>query len=149
MAMNPMLVSTWTDLPDGAMHALAGAVVSARPAVVLVHGMVVSSRYMAPLAEHLAPRANVYAPDLPGYGQSYKPWPVLSVPELADALAAWMNRRNIERAHFVANSFGCQVLVELALRHPMRIDRLVLQGPTADPAPRSAAARATGSRRCP
>jgi len=33
-------------------------------------------------------------------------------------------------AHLVANSFGCQVLAEFALRHAERVDRLVFQGPS-------------------
>jgi 2-hydroxy-6-oxonona-2,4-dienedioate hydrolase len=37
----------------------------------------------------------------------------------------------------VANSFGCQVLAEFALRHADRVNRLVFQGPTVDPNARS------------
>ena len=36
------------------------------PTAVLVHGLVVSGRYLVPLAERLAPHARVYVPDLPG-----------------------------------------------------------------------------------
>src|SRR5438067_13787370 len=38
--------------------------------VVLVHGAVVSSRYMVPLARQLARDFRVWAPDLPGFGLS-------------------------------------------------------------------------------
>jgi pimeloyl-ACP methyl ester carboxylesterase len=55
--------------------------------VILVHGLGMSSRYMIPLAKHLAPHIRVYAPDLPGFGLSGKPDHVLTVGELADALA--------------------------------------------------------------
>ena len=105
--------------------------------MVLVHGMVVSSRYMLPTAERLAPLCNVYAVDLPGYGKSAKPARVLSLAELADALAAWMQAAGLESAHLVGNSFGCQIIAEFALRPPARIERLVLQGPTVDPSARS------------
>jgi 2-hydroxy-6-oxonona-2,4-dienedioate hydrolase len=37
----------------------------------------------------------------------------------------------------VGNSFGCQVIVELAARHPERVACAVLQGPTMDAAARS------------
>ena len=50
-----------------------------RPAVVLVHWLVVSSRYMLPVAERLAPYYRIYAPDLPGFGKSAKPPRVLDV----------------------------------------------------------------------
>jgi pimeloyl-ACP methyl ester carboxylesterase len=36
----------------------------------------------------------------------------------------------------VGNSFGAQVAVEAALRHPSHVERLVLIGPTVDPAAR-------------
>jgi pimeloyl-ACP methyl ester carboxylesterase len=38
----------------------------------------------------------------------------------------------------LGNSFGCQVAVELAVRHPHRVGGLVLVGPTIDPAARTA-----------
>lgn len=106
--------------------------------VVLVHGQVVSSRYMVPLAEHLAPEFRVYAPDLPGFGKSGKPHPVLDMAQLADALAAWLDEMKLERVNLIGNSMGCNVLVELALRHGERIARLVLEGPVIDPAARTA-----------
>lgn len=105
--------------------------------VILVHGLGMSSRYMTPLARHLAPHVRVYVPDLPGFGLSEKPCRTLTVRELADALAAWMQAIGVERAAFVGNSLGCEVLVELALLHPRLVDRLVLQGPTPDPEART------------
>ena len=109
-----------------------------RPPVVLVHGYGMSSRYMVPLAEALACDFQVYAPDLPGFGRSDGPKRVLDIPELADALAAWMTSLGIGPAVLIGNSLGCQILVELALRHGERVTCLVLQAPTPDPAARSA-----------
>jgi pimeloyl-ACP methyl ester carboxylesterase len=42
------------------------------PAVVLVHGLGLSGRYMLPVAEPLAPRYPVYMPDLPGFSASFR-----------------------------------------------------------------------------
>src|SRR5215211_7468705 len=109
-----------------------------RSPVVLVHGLGMSSRYMIPIAQYLAPDFRVYAPDLPGFGISDKPPHILTVPELADALAGFMHEMVLCRAAFVGNSFGCEILIEFAVRHPRRIERLVLQGPTPDPNTRSA-----------
>ena len=53
-------------------------------------------------------------------------------------LLAWMDRIGLERPHLFGNSFGCQVIADLAARHPDRVGRLVLQGPTMDPRARSA-----------
>ncbi len=100
--------------------------------VVLVHGLGMSSRYLAPLARCLAQDVSVLAPDLPGFGLSDHPPGTLSVTGMADALAAWMDAAGIGRAALVGNSLGCEVLVELALRRPDLVERLVLQGPTPD-----------------
>jgi 2-hydroxy-6-oxonona-2,4-dienedioate hydrolase len=109
--------------------------------VVLVHGQVISSLYMVPTAKLLAPHVRVFAPDLPGFGLSGKPSQVLSVPELADALGAWLQANRLERAALVANSLGCQISVDLAVRRPDLVRALVLAGPTMDPRARNAPAQ--------
>lgn len=103
------------------------------PAVVLVHGLGVSSRYMMPTAQRLSAHAPVFAPDLPGFGLSSKPRCALNVPELADALAAWMKESGLERAVIVGNSLGAQIIVDFAVRYPERVVRAVLVAPTIDP----------------
>lgn len=131
------LKRVWVDTAVGVMHARAGGDDQARKPVVLVHGLVISGRYMVPTALELAPLCPVYAIDLPGYGDSAKPRAMLGLRELADALAAWMDAMRFPSAHLVANSFGCQILAEFALRHAHRVDRLVFQGPTVDPEART------------
>lgn len=110
-------------------HALAGG---NGPPVVLVHGLAVSSRYFVPLAERLAERYAVLVPDLPGYGRSATPERALGIPALADALREWLDCLGIEAAPLVANSMGCQVAVDLAVRAPARVESLTLIGPTMD-----------------
>jgi 2-hydroxy-6-oxonona-2,4-dienedioate hydrolase len=102
------------------------------PAVVLVQGMVVSSRYMIPLLEKLAPYFRVYAPDLPGYGRSQKVPHALSPSELADVLVALLDAAGLEQACFVGNSYGCNIIAELAVHHPQKVTRAVLQGPAVE-----------------
>jgi pimeloyl-ACP methyl ester carboxylesterase len=63
----------WTNTASGVMHARVGGDPGSRPPVVLIHGLVISSRYMVPTAAELAPLVRVYAVDLPGYGDSVKP----------------------------------------------------------------------------
>lgn len=110
-----------------------------RAPIVLVHGLVISSRYMEPLAHVLAREFDVYAPDLPGFGESRlaRHRDVLTIAELADALHLWLRACRIERAMFIGNSFGCEVLADFASRYDEAVDRLVLQAPTSDPQARS------------
>jgi pimeloyl-ACP methyl ester carboxylesterase len=128
------LRGTWTRVNGLMMYARVSdtAAPAGRPAVVLVHGLGVSGTYMVPTAERLAVDHAVYVPDLPGYGKSERPPHTLYVPELADALAAWVRAAGPRRATYLGNSLGCQTIIDFALRHPDLIDRAVLIGPTGD-----------------
>src|SRR5436190_17187630 len=105
------LGSIWAEVSGLRMHARAATDAEHAGALplVLVHGLVVSSRYMIPLAERLAERTYVYAPDLPGFGKSDHPNRPLDIAGLADALAGWMRATGITRAALIGNSMGCQV----------------------------------------
>jgi pimeloyl-ACP methyl ester carboxylesterase len=109
----------------------------AAPAVVCVHGAGVSSRELHPLVAALGRDADAWTVDLPGFGHSDKPDRPLSLPELSDALAGWLTETGLAPACLVGCSFGCQIAVDLAVRHPDRVSALVLAGPTVDPRARS------------
>jgi 2-hydroxy-6-oxonona-2,4-dienedioate hydrolase len=81
--------------------------------------------------------ARVFAPDLPGFGRSPKPWRVLSLTELADTLAEWLQAARLTRPTLVGNSFGCQIIIDLAVRYPALLAGAVLNGPTVDPQART------------
>jgi pimeloyl-ACP methyl ester carboxylesterase len=100
--------------------------------IVLVHGFS-SSRTLKPLIRALGTRRPVFAPDLPGFGMSDQPIHPLDIPGLADALRRWLFDNGLAPAIVIGVSFGCQVAVDLAARHPASVDRLVLVGPTVDP----------------
>lgn len=108
------------------------------PTVLLIGATALSGRYLLPVGVEMAGRYPVWVPDLPGRGASESPKKVLSVEENAELLAAWMDVAGIDRAAVLANSMGCQIAVELAVRHPRRVSHLVLQGPTTDPRARTA-----------
>jgi len=127
----------WTIAGRRVIARVAGHPASGAPPVVLVHGLGVSSSYFLPAAERLATRFTVYAPDLPGHGHSEAPAVPLDVRGLADALAQWMQAARIERASIVGHSMGCQVAADFALRHPDRVARLILIGPTLAPSLRN------------
>jgi pimeloyl-ACP methyl ester carboxylesterase len=123
----------WLDVAGAPMHA---RVLGDGPPVVLLHGYGVSGTYMLPLARELAASHRVLVPDLPGQGKS-EPRPGLrSVPELADAFAAWLEAAELDRPAVAANSLGCQVVTELAVQEPELVGPLTLVGPTIDPARR-------------
>lgn len=126
--------SVWIDVNSLSWHVRKSFNVALvdPPPVVMVHGLGVASHHMVPTARRLAADYQVYAPDLPGFGASEHPPRALTVPELADRLDAWLGVMGLARVPLIADSFGCQVVVDLALRYPARVERLVLVSPTID-----------------
>ncbi|HEX6202194.1 MAG TPA: alpha/beta hydrolase [Thermoanaerobaculia bacterium] len=106
------------------------------PAFVLVHGLIVSGRYMMPLAVRLAETHAVLVPDLPGFGGSERPRRPLPVAGQAEALAGYLAAIGRPRVVLVANSFGCQVAARAMAAGAGPVERLVLVGPTIDAAAR-------------
>ena len=134
-----LLVSVHDDVDGISIHAR----VSTRPfgdgrtRLVFVHGLGVSVRYLEPTMVRLALEHPVAGLDLPGFGRSGTPPRALDTPGLGKALAAWLDVRGIGPAIFIGNSYGCQVIVELAFQDPSRVVGLVLNAPTMDPAHRT------------
>jgi 2-hydroxy-6-oxonona-2,4-dienedioate hydrolase len=113
------------------------------PVVVLVHGLGLASESLVEMADHLAPEHRVFVPDLPGFGASDHPPRALSIRGLADALDRWCETVGITDAVIVGNSYGAQVVAELAAREAeegraARVARAItLIGPTCDPGART------------
>jgi pimeloyl-ACP methyl ester carboxylesterase len=130
--------SRWTNVRGLQVHSRESrdAPIGVTP-VVLVHGLAVSHRYLMPVGAILAARYPVRAVDLPGFGLSEHPDAILDVPALAERLAEWLKASGNAPADLLGNSFGTQIAVDLAARHPELVRRLVLAGPTMDPAARS------------
>ncbi len=101
--------------------------------IVHVHGFGISGKYLVPTAELLALHYPTYVPDLPGYGRSHKPEVTLTIPELASALAKFLDAVGVERATLLGNSMGCLVAIEFAYEYPDRIDRAILVSPAGGP----------------
>jgi 2-hydroxy-6-oxonona-2,4-dienedioate hydrolase len=122
----------------GRMHARVLGQAGAAP-LVLVPGLGLSANYLLPTAIRLADRFEIWGPDLPGFGASESPGHTLTISELADALAEFLVATSLGPVHLLTNSLGCQIALDLALRYPERVSRMVLVGPTVDRQRRTAA----------
>jgi pimeloyl-ACP methyl ester carboxylesterase len=76
--------------------------------------------------EPTAARHRVYAPDLPGFGRSEKPRARYGIPYFTRFIERYMEGRGLRSAAVVGASLGGRVALELALKHPERVSKLVL-----------------------
>jgi len=139
--------STFTTVLGHEVHALVSASEGLKPKqsdnqevprqIVMIHGALASRRYLLPTAKLLAKSVQVFVPEMPGHGASSKPRHALSVEEQAEVLFEWFRLNGLTRTHMFANSYGCQVAAQLTANHPEIVRRLILTGPTIDPAARS------------
>lgn len=97
------------------------------PPVLFVHGLgsagFLGWRYTLPT---VAAHRRIAAPDLPGFGLSDKPDLRYGVPLFARTLARYIERCRLGRPVVVGASMGGRVALELALRHPGKVSRVVL-----------------------
>ncbi|MFF2485974.1 alpha/beta fold hydrolase [Microbacterium sp. NPDC058062] len=104
---------------------------------VLIHGIGMGRSVFTDLERHLGD-GEVVSFDLPGYGEAPEPRRVLTIERTADLVAAYLRGRVRTPAVLIGHSMGAQVALEVAVRHPALADRIVLIGPTVDPAARTA-----------
>ncbi|MBT5903323.1 MAG: alpha/beta fold hydrolase [Opitutaceae bacterium] len=109
------------------------------PPLVVLHGLLGSSRNWLSAGKALAEHWHVLALDLRNHGKSPH-GDSMTYEDLVQDVLAWMDRQGWERADFVGHSMGGKVAMCIAIRHPERIKRLVV----VDIAPKSY--RSAGSR---
>ena len=114
---------------------------SGQTTFVLIHGIGMGRSVFADLTRHLVAHGRVVAIDLPGYGEAPEPPRTLTIERNADVVAALLAERGYADVTLIGHSMGAQIAVEVAVRHPGLVNRIVLAGPTVDPAARRAAAQ--------
>lgn len=100
------------------------------PPLLALHGLGATKGSFLTTLAALADSHRVVALDLPGFGESAKP---IGAPYdarfMARSVVTAMDGLGIDRAHLVGNSMGGRVALEAGMRHPDRVDRLVLLCP--------------------
>ncbi|HEX8646394.1 MAG TPA: alpha/beta hydrolase [Thermoleophilaceae bacterium] len=105
-----------------AIYRIAGS----GPPVVLIHGMVNSSRHWQTVAMRLARDYTVVAPDLIGHGDSATPRGDYSLGAHAASIRDLLTAIGIDRATIVGHSLGGGVAMQFFYQFPQRTERLVL-----------------------
>src|SRR5688500_12763891 len=107
-------------------HRVVYRTVGSGPPVVLIHGMVNSSRHFKEVALRLAERHTVIAPDLIGHGDSATPRGDYSLGAHAAAIRDLMLAIGVERASIVGHSLGGGIAMVFFWQFPERVERLAL-----------------------
>ena len=96
-----------------------------KPPLVLLHGMLGSSRNWQTAGSDLAAHFHVFAVDLRNHGKSPHADTMSFVEMMRDVLA-WLDTQRLERVTLVGHSMGGKVAMLLACRHTERVERLVV-----------------------
>jgi pimeloyl-ACP methyl ester carboxylesterase/putative sterol carrier protein len=117
------------DVPVGRIK-VSVLTMGAGPDVLLLHGLGATKSSFFDTAAALA-RAGyrVHAVDLPGFGGSSKPPVAYGAPYFTKAVLGVMDALEIDCAHFVGNSMGGRVAIEVGLQRPDRVGAMVLLCP--------------------
>jgi pimeloyl-ACP methyl ester carboxylesterase len=107
-------------------HRVIYRTVGSGPPVVLIHGMVNSSRHWEQVALRLADRYTVIAPDLIGHGDSAAVRGDYSIGAHAASIRDLLAVIGIDRATIVGHSLGGGVAMQFFYQFPQRTERLVL-----------------------
>jgi len=100
------------------------------PPVVLFHGLGATCSSFLPTIVDLSRDHRVFAVDIPGFGESGKPLRALDPAFQAEWAVALLDALRIPRGHLIGNSMGGRLALEVGLRAPERVDRLVLLAPS-------------------
>ena len=96
------------------------------PPLLLLHGAYMTADMMGPLAAGLAGRRQVIVPELQAHGRTGDVDRPLGYEQMADDCAALLRHLEIERADVVGYSMGGGAALQLAIRHPDLVRRLVV-----------------------
>jgi pimeloyl-ACP methyl ester carboxylesterase len=99
----------------------------AGPPIVFIHGLAGSWQNWLEQLPVFAERHRVITFDLPGFGASPMPRDPISISAYAAIVDELLGALDVEEAVIVGNSMGGFIAAELAIAHPERVERLVLE----------------------
>jgi pyruvate dehydrogenase E2 component (dihydrolipoamide acetyltransferase) len=94
--------------------------------IILIHGFGGDLDNWLFNIDALGEKATVYALDLPGHGQSSKKLDKPGLGAMKNALAAFMDKLGIGKAHLVGHSMGGAIAMQMAAEHPEKVKSLTL-----------------------
>jgi len=101
------------------------------PPLLMLHGLGATKAEFLPTVVELAASHRVIAMDLPGFGDTDKPFPApYDPPFFASWAESLLDELDIDQAHVLGHSMGGRVALEFGLRNPDRTHGLILMTPS-------------------
>lgn len=101
--------------------------------LLLLHGNGEDHTYFTHQITHFSKKYRVIAVDTRGHGESPRGTAPFTLQQFAEDLCCFMNAHSIEKANLLGFSDGGNIALIFALRHPERVDRLILNGANLTP----------------
>ncbi|MGE6781446.1 alpha/beta fold hydrolase [Ensifer adhaerens] len=92
--------------------------------LVVLHGAYMNIPSMGAIIPKLAETHKVYAVELQGHGRTTDIGRPITYPNLADDVAAFMDAVKLEKADIFGYSMGAAAGLQLAIRHPDKVNKL-------------------------
>jgi pimeloyl-ACP methyl ester carboxylesterase len=92
--------------------------------LIVLHGAYMNIPSMGAIIPKLAQTHRVYAVELQGHGRTTDIDRPITYPNLADDVAAFMDAVGLEKADVFGYSMGAAVGLQLAIRHPAKVNKL-------------------------
>lgn len=100
--------------------------------IIFLHGMTDNSRSWSLIAPYFTDNYHVYMLDQRGHGDTDKPdMRMYPISLYASDLAAFMDEKEIEKAHIVGHSLGSMIAQNFAINYPELCDKVVLESSAA------------------
>ena len=93
--------------------------------LIVLHGAYMNIKTMGAIIPKLAETHKVYALEFQGHGRTTDIDRPITYPNLADDVAAFMDAVGLEKADVFGYSMGSAAGLQLAIRHPEKVNRLV------------------------
>ena len=96
--------------------------------LIVLHGAYMNIPSMGAIIPRLARTHKVYAVELQGHGRTNDIERPITIPNLADDVSLFMDAVGLKKADVFGYSMGAMTGLQVAIRHPEKVNRLIMAG---------------------
>jgi pimeloyl-ACP methyl ester carboxylesterase len=124
-----MIRKGYVDTKHGQIHYRFTDNAGDLPVIVMIHQTVSTSVMFEAVMSRLENQYKIFAPDFPGYGNSFQPGEVPNISYYADVLLEALDNLSVTDFHAFGHHTGGGIALDMAVRFPERVKTLGIIGP--------------------